>query len=132
MDTHDDPLHPGPIRSLSNTTTPFLRQLQHDANPVVLINTFVVPEGKMDYMIELWRKDSMIMKAQPGFISAQLYGGIAGSNVLINVAVWESTADLRSGFMTEAFQDTLKEYPDGSAAYPQILKKIAVSNVCTA
>jgi heme-degrading monooxygenase HmoA len=132
MAAHDDPLHPGPIRSLTNATIPFLHQLQHDADPIVLINIFVVPEGKMDYMIALWRKDSLIMKAQPGFISAQLYKGIAGSNILINIAVWESTADLRGGFTSEPFQETLKEYPDGALSYPQILQKVAVSNVCTA
>jgi heme-degrading monooxygenase HmoA len=131
MDAHDA-LHPGPIRSLSPTTTPFLHQLQHDTGPVILINTFVVPEGKMDYMIALWRKDSLIMKSQPGFISAQLYGGILDSNILINIAVWESTASLRGGFMSEPFQETLKEYPEGAISYPHILRKIAVDNVCTA
>lgn len=131
MDSYDA-LHPGPIRSLHPATTPFLQQLQHDAAPIVMINTFVVPEGKMDDMIALWRKDSLIMKSQPGFISAQLYGGVSNSNILINIAVWESTASLRNGFMTEPFQETLKEYPEGSIAYPHILQKIAVDNVCTA
>lgn len=86
----------------------------------------------MDHMLALWRKDSLIMKSQPGFISAQLYGGVLNSNILINIAVWESTASLRGGFMTEAFQETLKEYPEGSISYPHILRKIAVDNVCTA
>lgn len=128
MDSHNT-LNHTPIRNI-DPLTPFLQQLQHDTGPVVMINTFVVPEGKMDDMIALWRKDSLIMKCQPGFISAQLHGGILNSNILINVAVWESTSALRAGFMSEPFQDTLKEYPEGTIAYPHILRKIAVENIC--
>jgi hypothetical protein len=46
----------------------------------------------------------MVMIASPGLISAQLYRGI-GSNVLTNVAAWESAAQLRAAFQSKEFQE---------------------------
>jgi heme-degrading monooxygenase HmoA len=111
---------------------PFLTQLQEaDPGPVTVINTFVYPEGEFEAVVEAWRKDSMVMIASPGFISAQLYRGI-GSNVLTNVAVWESAAQLRAAFQSKEFQDLLALYPDGTVAYPHLERKIAVPGVCVA
>jgi heme-degrading monooxygenase HmoA len=111
---------------------PFLTQLQEtNPGPVTVINTFVYPEGEFEAVVEAWRKDSMVMIASPGFISAQLYRGI-GSNVLTNVAVWESAAQLKAAFQSKDFQDLLALYPDGTVAYPHLERKIAVPGVCVA
>jgi heme-degrading monooxygenase HmoA len=111
---------------------PFITQLQEaDSGPVTVINTFVFPEGEFEAVVEAWRKDSMVMTASPGFISAQLYRGI-GSNVLTNVAVWESAAQLRAAFQSKEFQELLTLYPDGTVAYPHLERKIAVPGVCVA
>jgi heme-degrading monooxygenase HmoA len=111
---------------------PFITQLQEaDSGPVTVINTFVYPEGEFEAVVEAWRKDSMVMIASPGFISAQLYRGI-GSNVLTNVAVWESAAQLKAAFQSKEFQDLLALYPDGTVAYPHLERKIAVPGVCVA
>jgi heme-degrading monooxygenase HmoA len=111
---------------------PFLTQLQEtDPGPVTVINTFVYSEGEFEAVVEAWRKDSMVMIASPGFISAQLYRGI-GSNVLTNVAVWESAAQLRAAFQSKEFQDLLALYPDGTVTYPHLERKIAVPGVCVA
>lgn len=115
-------------------STPFLAQLQgpDDGQPITLVNTFVVPEEGIDEVIDVWRQDSMIMKAQPGFISAQLHRGIGDGRVLTNVAVWESLTSLRNAFMTEEFQNTLPLYPDGSLAFPVVMRRKAVPGVCVA
>jgi heme-degrading monooxygenase HmoA len=111
---------------------PFITQLQEaGSGPVTVINTFVFPEGEFEAVVEAWRKDSMVMIASPGFISAQLYRGI-GSNVLTNVAVWESAAQLKAAFQSKEFQDLLALYPDGTVAYPHLERKIAVPGVCVA
>ncbi|MCS0599713.1 antibiotic biosynthesis monooxygenase [Streptomyces sp. LP11] len=113
---------------------PFRAQLQghDDGQPVTLVNTFVAPEGRTEAVIDAWRKDSFVMKAQPGFVSAQLHRGIGDSRVLTNVAVWESLTALRKAFMNEDFQNLLPLYPDGSLSYPILVRKIAVAGVCTA
>jgi hypothetical protein len=41
----------------------------------------------------VWKLDAAIMKAQPGFLSAQIYSGVE-SNVIINFANWETAANL--------------------------------------
>ncbi|MEU6607127.1 antibiotic biosynthesis monooxygenase family protein [Streptomyces shenzhenensis] len=110
----------------------FLAVLQgpDDGQPITLINTFAAPDGQTDKILDIWREDALIMKAQPGLISAQLYRGIGDSHVLTNVAVWENLTCLRNAFMTEKFQSTLAHYPDGAAAYPVIMRKQAVPAVC--
>lgn len=117
-----------------DVSTPFLAQLQaaDDGQPVTLVNAFVAPEGKIDEVIDVWRQDSVIMKAQPGFISAQLYRGIGDSRILTNVAVWENLTCLRDAFMREEFQKTLTLYPDESIAHPIVVRKVAVPGVCVA
>ncbi len=113
-------------------TTPFVAQLQEEAAPVVLVNTFLTPEGGHDEVVAAWEKDAAFMKAQPGFISTQLHRGTGTSRVLVNVAVWESTEALRAAFTSPEFQQALGRYPDGTVARPHLVQKIAVSNVCVA
>jgi heme-degrading monooxygenase HmoA len=111
-------------------STPYLGQLRESASPVTIINTFVAPEGKEDAVLAAWADDSAYMKTKPGFISAQLFGGIGGSRVFTNVAVWESTAHLAAAFGTPEFREHMSHYPEGTVAYPHLFQKVAVEGVC--
>jgi quinol monooxygenase YgiN len=113
---------------------PFLTQLAStkDSDPIVLVNTFIVPPGLADELVEVWRLDSEIMRRQPGFISAQLHRGVGASAVLTNVAVWESAAALLAAFNNDEFQRTLAQYPDGAVAYPVVVRPRAVPGICVA
>lgn len=117
-----------------DVAAPFLAQLQgpDDGRPITLINTFLAPEGQIDKLIDVWRRDSLIMKEQPGFISAQLYRGTADNRALTNVAVWENLSCLREAFLREEFQSTLTLYPDGSLSQPVVMRAVAVPGVCVA
>jgi quinol monooxygenase YgiN len=104
----------------------FAQQLEDSSTgPVVLINKFDVPPDAVDRFLEDWRGDAQYMKRQPGYISAQLHRGIAGSGVFINVAVWESL---------EAFRRALAEFrptmTPGVVASPHLFRRVAVSDVC--
>jgi heme-degrading monooxygenase HmoA len=66
-------------------------QMEEGVGPVILINKFNVESEEIDQFLEAWAADAGIMKQQPGFISAQLHRGNAGSCLFINYAVWEST-----------------------------------------
>jgi heme-degrading monooxygenase HmoA len=57
---------------------------------VILINNFTVKAEDVDQFLKAWTDDATIFEQQPGFISTQLHGGIAGSGTFINYAVWES------------------------------------------
>ncbi|WP_063043397.1 antibiotic biosynthesis monooxygenase family protein [Nocardia pseudovaccinii] len=114
-----------------DSNVPFLAQLNEaGAEPVTIVNTFLAPEGRVQDVIEIWRQDSEIMKAKPGFISAQLHRGTADSRVLTNVAVWESTKALQEAFVSPDFQAVLPTYPDGSVAYPHLVRPVAVPGIC--
>lgn len=62
------------------------------AEPVVLINTFVVPQGKVVEAIRFWERAADFMRTQPGYISTTLHQAILpdARYELINVAQWES------------------------------------------
>ncbi|MFB2587044.1 antibiotic biosynthesis monooxygenase family protein [Herbiconiux liukaitaii] len=114
-------------------TAPFMKQLQsQEPGAVTIVNTFVFPEGQRDAVLEVWKKDSDVMKAAKGFISAQLYSAEGGAQVLTNVAVWESAQDLLKAFLSPDFQALLPTYPDGTIAYPTLMRKVAVENICVA
>jgi len=111
-------------------STPYIGQLKEAAGPVTIINTFVAPEGKTDAVLAAWADDAAYMKGKPGFISAQLFGGIGGSRIITNVAVWESAAALAAAFGTPEFAEHMSRYPDGTITYPHLYQKVAVEGLC--
>lgn len=114
-------------------TSPFIEQLKTaEPGPVTIVNTFVYEPGTKEQVLSIWKKDSDVMKASKGFISAQLYAGEGETRVLTNVAVWESAADLLAAFLSPEFQALLPGYPDGSTAYPTLMRKLAVEGICVA
>jgi heme-degrading monooxygenase HmoA len=119
------------IASLDPATA-FPAQLQHETGPITLVNVFVVPPGLQDKFLEAWQQDAEFMKGRPGCISTQMHRGTAGSQLLINVAIWESTQALFAAFSTAEFQAAAARYPDGITAYPHIFEKIAVPGICVA
>jgi heme-degrading monooxygenase HmoA len=114
----------------SNVT--LLQQLENDVSPVVLINRFAVAAGEVDQLLEAWKADAAFLKTQPGYISAQLYRGVAGSCCFINIAVWESVMHFKHAFMQPTFQASLQRYPPSTVASPHLFSKVAVPNICVA
>ena len=107
-------------------------QLKTDEGPVVLINTFVVSSEDKDRFLETWSSDAAIMKRQPGFISTQLYSGIAGSGTFLNYAVWQSVGHFRAAFSNPEFQARLADYPENATVSPHLFRKVEVSGICVA
>lgn len=99
-------------------------------DPVVLINTLNVDADDVDAFLEAWQKDAAFMKAQSGFISAQLHRGIAGSTTFLNYAVWQDMASFRAAFSNPEFQAKLGAYPDSVVAAPHLFQKVAIPNIC--
>ena len=110
----------------------FGQQLQDEAGPVTLVNTFTVAPEDAERLLEVWAEDAAYMRQQPGFISTQLYRGIAGSPALVNVAVWESASALRAAFFSPGFQAHAANYPDSVVATPHVFQKVAVPGICVA
>jgi heme-degrading monooxygenase HmoA len=105
-------------------------QLAEEVGPVTLINTFHVAPEDVDALLEAWAADAVHLKRQPGFISAQLHRGIAGSGEFCNLAVWESVRAFRNAFGDPQFQATFARYPDSTVASPHLFQKVAVPGIC--
>jgi quinol monooxygenase YgiN len=60
-------------------------EMDEDKNDLVIVmNKFNMKHEHIDSFLKAWTTDAEIMKRQPGFISAQLHSGIAGSCIFIN------------------------------------------------
>lgn len=83
-----------------------------------------------DALLEAWAADAAYLKTKLGFISTQLYRGIAGSGVLVNQAVSESVEAFRNAFGDPQFQATFARCPDSTVASPHLFQKVAVPGIC--
>jgi quinol monooxygenase YgiN len=106
------------------------KQLEEEVGPVILINKFNLDPQDVDQFLRAWASDAEIMKQQPGFISAQLHRGVAGSSTFVNYAVWESTFQFKQALSNPQFQAKMSDYPASVIASPHLFKKIAVPRIC--
>lgn len=121
------------FRLIPGTTVAFNKQLATaHQGPVVLFNLFVVPSERREAFMQYWLEDATYMKAQYGIISTQLHQGIAGSNIYINIAQWESAESLSRAIYSEKFQTALERCPEGVITYPLLLQKEGVPGICLA
>ena len=124
---------PAPVREELSKSVTFAQQLERAGDgPIVLINTFTVNPADAAAMLETWRQDSGVMKAQPGFIAAQLHAGVADSGVFVNRAVWESAAHFRAALANPDFHAAIAQTPAGTIARPHVFRTIAVPGICVA
>ncbi|GLW70540.1 putative monooxygenase [Kitasatospora phosalacinea] len=111
------------LRSL-DPNAPLFAQLREETGEIVLVNTFVVPEERAEEFSVLFRRQAAFMRAQPGFVSLQLHRGVAGSRLLVNVAVWESTWALAAALGSPEFRRTAAGMPDDIVSYPHVFERI--------
>src|SRR6476661_71035 len=96
--------------------------------PVTLINSFVVPEGRDDDFMKLWMETSEYFRAQPGFLSLRLHKAVTpGAQYrYVNVARWASDAEYRAPHTTDEFRTLLsreewREFPSTPVLYEVVL-----------
>jgi heme-degrading monooxygenase HmoA len=97
--------------------------------PVVLVNCFVVPEGRDDAFLELWTETSEYFRAQPGFVSLKLHraASVDAQYRYVNIATWETAAHYAAPHQTEEFrrlvtQEGWKEFPSSPTLYEVVLE----------
>jgi heme-degrading monooxygenase HmoA len=110
----------------------FTQLEQAGDGPVTVINVGVSPEGGQEACIEAWQKEAALMRDQPGFISTQLYTGVGASRVMTNIAVWESAEALKNALSQDEWRQGLEMPPEGTVAYPVLVRKAAVPGICVA
>ena len=106
-------------------------QLEADiGGPVILLNKFIVQPEDVDEFLKVFQATTKVMKQQPGFISAQLHRGIAGSSTFFNYAVFESVEHFKHAFNTPEFRSTMANLPPNTLMSPHLFKKVAVPDIC--
>jgi quinol monooxygenase YgiN len=97
---------------------------------VIQINKFTVNPEEIDQFLKWFFTTAEIMKQQPGYISAQLHHGIAGSSVFFNYEVWEPAEHFKRVVKSPNFQLSLANFPASAVMSPHIYRKVAVSGIC--
>ncbi len=108
----------------------FIKQVNEDASPVILINKFNVDPEEVDEFLKAFAATGEFMKKQPGFISAQLHRGIAGSCAFLNYEVWESADHFKRTITSPGFQSSIVGLPPRTIMSPHLFKKLAVPGLC--
>ena len=96
--------------------------------PVTLMNSFLVPEGRDEAFLELWTESSRYFQAQPGFLSLRLHRAVTPGAPYryVNVARWASDAHYRAPHGTDEFrrlvsQEAWREFPSSPALYEVVV-----------
>ena len=97
---------------------------------VILLNKFTVQPEDVDEFLKVFQATTKVMKQQPGFISAQLHRGIAGSSTFFNYAVFESAEHFKRAFNTPEFRSSMARLPPNTEMSPHLFKKVAVPDIC--
>jgi heme-degrading monooxygenase HmoA len=106
------------------------KQLEDNIGPVILINKINVDPEDVNQFLKAWASDAEIFKQQPGFISAQLHKGIAGSSTFVNYVVWESAAHFKQAFNRPEFKSNMASVLPNTMMSPHLFKKVAVPGIC--
>ena len=106
------------------------KQLDEDAGPIIVMNKFNVGPDEIDEFLKVFAKTTEKFKQQPGFISAQLHRGIAGSSTFVNYVVWESAAHFKQAFNRPEFKSNMASVLPNTMTSPHLFKKVAVPGIC--
>ena len=94
-------------------------------SPVILINPFTVPEGKVEEAIVLWEAGRDFLAQQPGYRSTKLHQSLFADapHQLINVAEWDSIEAFRAAITK---MRGLPDFPlvEGVGSAPQLYRVI--------
>jgi quinol monooxygenase YgiN len=108
----------------------FLGQVDQEVGPVILINKFNVDPEEVDEFLKAFADTDKVLRRQPGYISAQLHRGIAGSCIFLNYEVWESAKHFKQAISSSEFRSSIVGLPPSTVMSPHLFKKVAVPGVC--
>lgn len=105
-------------------------QLEEDVEAVILMNKFKVGPDEVEEFLRVFEETTRYFKQQPGFISAQLHRGIAGSSTFVDYVVWESVAKFKHAFNNPEFRSNMADNLPRTVMSPHLFKKVAVPGIC--
>jgi heme-degrading monooxygenase HmoA len=106
------------------------QQFEEEVGAVILMNKFNVNPDEVDEFLKVFAETTNYFKQQPGFISAQLHRGIAGSSTFVNYVIWESVAHFKQAFDRPEFKSNMATLLPSTVMSPHLFKKVAVPGIC--
>jgi heme-degrading monooxygenase HmoA len=72
--------------------------------PVILINSFEVPEGEEEQFLTVWHEVGERLRQAPGFLSTRLHQSLdpQAKFRFVNIAQWESAEHFQAAMNSEA------------------------------
>jgi heme oxygenase (mycobilin-producing) len=94
------------------------------SGPIVLINSFTVPQPRDDAFHDIWLQTSSYFREQPGYRSLRLHRAITPDARYrwVNIAQWATEADYQAAHRTDEFrrlvsQEGWDEFPNMPSLY---------------
>jgi heme-degrading monooxygenase HmoA len=83
--------------------------------PVILINSFEVPDDQAEKFISAWERTRDYLETQPGYIDTSLHQAVAPNAEFpfVNVAHWQTAEDFMAALQSPGF----REPAEGLAGY---------------
>jgi heme-degrading monooxygenase HmoA len=90
-----------------------------NAQPVVLINAFEVPEGKDEAFLQGWERTREFLGTQEGYLSTRLHRSLSPTADVrfVNVALWESAQAFRAATSQPEFRNASVPFPFHASLY---------------
>lgn len=95
-----------------------------NAEPVVLINAFEVPEGQDEAFLAAWERAREFLVTQEGYVSTRLHRSLspAADFRYVNVAVWQSPQAFQAAISQPGFRDAPVPFPSHPSLYEVVRK----------
>jgi heme-degrading monooxygenase HmoA len=95
------------------------------AEPVVLINSFEVPDAEAETFITAWQQARDYLQAQPGYVDTALHQALTpGADFqFVNVARWRTAEDFMTAIQSPGFRQAATDL-GGYPAHPALYKMV--------
>lgn len=114
-----------------DTPISFEQQFQDKLDEaVVLMILFTMEPKDVETFKAAWAKDAAFVKAQPGYISAQLHQGVGGSSMFLDYAMFENVAAFAAITRHPEFGPLRSIYPDSATASLHLFRRVAIPGIC--
>jgi heme-degrading monooxygenase HmoA len=96
------------------------------AEPMVLINSFEVPEADAETFIAAWQQARDYLATQPGYVDTALHQAVTpGADFqFVNIARWQTAADFMSAIQSPGFRQAAADL-GGYRAHPALYKMVS-------
>ena len=96
------------------------------AEPMVLINSFEVPEADAETFIAAWQQARDYLATQPGYVDTALHQAVTpGADFqFVNIARWRTAEDFMSAIQSPGFRQAAADL-GGYRAHPALYKMVS-------